>query len=225
MFGAKPPAFAQPTLASTDFLIVGSSSLSIAPSQPVTYQAETPPQGIVRRKLNLGLPKTKFKMSGLEFMSQKSTRGKQVASNLRVYGRSVDRIGQATLEEKTLAKKLKLSEPLDDIAFANSKKDLLELMDQGVDVLELADHPASVEGMSRMSELQTTADQFLNRLGEEWFLDKSYINNRKFIINNKSVSGIRNAIAESIKKAESYSVNPVPNNTTSLVGFRSNSIR
>ena len=85
-------------------------------------------------------------------------------------------------------------------------------MDQGVDVLELADHPASVEGMSRMSELQTTADQFLNRLGEEWFLDKSYINNRKFIINNKSVSGIRNAIAESIKKAESYSVNPVPNN-------------
>ena len=212
MFGAKPPAFAQPTLASTDFLIVGSSSLSIAPSQPVTYQAETPPQGIVRRKLNLGLPKTKFKMSGLEFMSQKSTRGKQVASNLRVYGRSVDRIGQATLEEKTLAKKLKLSEPLDDIAFANSKKDLLELMNQGVDVLELADHPASVEGMSRMSELQTTADQFLNRLGEEWFLDKSYINNRKFIINNKSVSGIRNAIAESIKKAESYSVNPVPNN-------------
>ena len=217
MFGAKPPAFAQPTLASTDFLIVGSSSLSIAPSQPVTYQAETPPQGIVRRKLDLGLPKTKFKMSGLEFMSQKGTRGKQVASNLRVYGRSVDRIGQATLEEKTLAKKLKLSEPLDDIAFANSKKDLLELMNQGVDVLELADHPASVEGMSRMSELQTTADQYLNRLGEQWFNDKSYLNNRKFVIDNKKVNGVRKAIASLKDKAESYSTNPVPNNKQAYI--------
>ena len=90
-------------------------------------------------------------------------------------------------------------------------------MNQGVDVLELADHPASVEGMSRMSELQTTADQYLNRLGEQWFNDKSYLNNRKFVIDNKKVNGVRKAIASLKDKAESYSTNPVPNNKQAYI--------
>ena len=220
MFGLKPPAFAQPSLPATDYLLVGSAALSIAPQQEIAYQPETPPQGVVKRKLNLGPLKTKYKrsnISAMEFYTPKGTRGKQVASNLRVYGQSIDRIGQATLQEKTLAKKLKLSEPLDDIAFANSKKDLLELMDQGVDVLELADHPASVEGMSRMSELQTTADQYLNSLGEQWFNNNSYLNTRKFIIDGKKVTGVKKAITSLREKAESYSNNPVPNNRQAYI--------
>ena len=212
MFGAKPPVWAQPSLPSTDYLLIGSSALATSPNQPISYQERTPPKGIIKRQFNLGTLKPKYKMSGMEFLSSKGSRGKQITDNLRTYRNSIDLIGQASLQERTLNKKLKLSEPLDDIAFKNAKEDLLKLMNQGLDVLSLADHPALTEGMSRMAEIQTTADQYLNKLGEDWFLNKSYINNRKFVINNKSVNGIRKAIAESIKKAESYSDNVVPNN-------------
>jgi phosphotransferase system IIB component len=203
MFGAKPPVWAQPSLPSTDYLLIGSSALATSPNQPISYQERTPPKGIIKRQFNLGTLKPKYKMSGMEFLSSKGSRGKQITDNLRTYRNSIDLIGQASLQERTLNKKLKLSEPLDDIAFKNAKEDLLKLMNQGLDVLSLADHPALTEGMSRMAEIQTTADQYLNKLGEDWFLNKSYINNRKFVINNKSVNGIRKAIAESIKKAES----------------------
>lgn len=356
MFGAKPPVWAQPSLPSTDYLLIGSSALATSPNQPVSYQERTPPKGVVTRKFNLGTLKPKYSLKGMEFLSPKGTRGKQITDNLRTYRNSIDLIGQASLQEKKLNKKLKLSakenerviyipgtfqpkiikevgdfkivkddylegnlnvgkildvdvelfrdpggfagenysmvitdsraigdanvglyannlkqakleavneiekfatnsvledvtgrrlyqtnnkrlyffeddpivinhleeetfgvkqklsEPLDDIAFKNAKEDLLELMNQGVDVIELADHPALIEGMSRMAEIQPTSDQYLNKFGEDWFLNKAYINNRKFIINNKSVIGMRKAVNESIKKAESYSNIPVPNN-------------
>ena len=356
MFGAKPPVWAQPSLSSTDYLLIGSSALATSPNQPVSYQERTPPKGVVTRKFNLGTLKPKYSLKGMELLGGKPGRGKQITDNLRTYRKPVYSVGQASLQEKRLNKKLKLSakenerviytpgtfqpkiikevgdfkivkddylegnlnvgkildvdvelfrdpggfagenysmvitdsraigdanvglyannlkqakleavneiekfatnsvledvtgrrlyqtnnkrlyffeddpivinhleeetfgvkqklsEPLDDIAFKNAKEDLLELMNQGVDVIELADHPALMEGMSRMAEIQPTSDQYLNKFGEDWFLNKAYINNRKFVINNKSVNGIRKAIAESIKKAESYSNNDVPNN-------------
>ena len=356
MFGAKPPVWAQPSLPSTDYLLIGSSALATSPNQPVSYQERTPPKGVVTRKFNLGTLKPKYSLKGMELLGGKPGRGKQITDNLRTYRKPVYSVGQASLQEKKLNKKLKLSakenerviytpgtfqpkiikevgdfkivkddylegnlnvgkildvdvelfrdpggfagenysmvitdsraigdanvglyannlkqakleavneiekfatnsvledvtgrrlyqtnnkrlyffeddpivinhleeetfgvkqklsEPLDDIAFKNAKEDLLELMNQGVDVIELADHPALMEGMSRMAEIQPTSDQYLNKFGEDWFLNKAYINNRKFVINNKSVNGIRKAIAESIKKAESYSNNDVPNN-------------
>ena len=217
MFGLKPPAFAQPSLPATDYLLIGSTALAVAPKQEISYQAETPPQGKVKRKLNLGPLKPKYKMSGIEFLSSKGTRGKQIKDNLRVYGRPLEMEGQATLAQRRLSKKLKLSEPLDDIAFENAKKDLLSMINEGADMLELSIHPATLEGMSRMSELQTTADQYLNSLGEEWFNNNSYLNTRKFIIDGKKVTGVRKAIVSLREKAESYSSNPVPNNRQAYI--------
>ena len=217
MFGLKPPAFAQPSLPATDYLLVGSAALSIAPKQEIAYQPETPPQAVVKRKLNLGPLKPKYKMSGIEFLSSKGTRGKQITDRLRVYGRPLEMVGQATLAEKRLNKKLKLSEPLDDIAFQNAKRDLLSMINEGADMLELSIHPATLEGMSRMSELQTTADQYLNSLGEQWFNNNSYLNTRKFIIDGKKVTGVRKAIVSLREKAESYSNNPVPNNRQAYI--------
>jgi hypothetical protein len=217
MFGLKPPAFAQPSLPATDYLLVGSAALSIAPKQEIAYQPETPPQSVVKRKLNLGPLKPKYKMSGIEFLSSKGTRGKQITDRLRVYGRPLEMEGQATLAQRTLNKKLKLSEPLDDIAFENAKKDLLTMINEGADMLELSIHPATLEGMSRMSELQTTADQYLNSLGEQWFNNNSYLNTRKFIIDGKKVTGVRKAIVSLREKAESYSNNPVPNNRQAYI--------
>ena len=342
MFGAKPPEWAQPSLPTTDFLIVGNNALATAPNQPISYQEKIPPEGVVRRKFNLGTLKTKYKMSSLED-GLTGLKAEEIAPNYRRYKTPYYREGQATYEEKKLLKKLKLSEPseyralhqvsidgspmhdmtrnmypedlyspqglqyygdgggdaasvesydviqsvrnnpdaevtvyravpkgiktinsgdwvtpsyiyaqqhnelvhkgngdiiektvqakelitegnslnefgyfssepMDDIAFENSKEDLLELMDQGIDVLELTDHPAVVEGMSRMFELQSTADQYINKLGENWSTENAYLNNRKFVINNRIVRGIRKAKAELKKKAESYSNNPVENN-------------
>jgi hypothetical protein len=84
-------------------------------------------------------------------------------------------------------------------------------------MLELSIHPATLEGMSRMSELQTTADQYLNSLGEQWFNNNSYLNTRKFIIDGKKVTGVRKAIVSLREKAESYSNNPVPNNRQAYI--------
>jgi len=217
MFGLRPPAFAQPSLPATDYLLVGSNALIAAPKREITYQAETPPQPVPRRKLDLGPLKPKYKMSPNEFMTRKGTRGKQITDNLRVYGRPSIMEGQATLEERKLSKKLKLSTPLDDIAFTNAKKDLLELMNKGVDILDLADHPASLEGMNRMSELETTKNKYINLYGEQWFLNDTYIRTRDFIINNKRVKGLPKATKFLMDVAESYSPTPVPNNRQAYI--------
>ena len=217
MFGLRPPAFAQPSLPATDYLLVGSNALIAAPKREITYQAETPPQPVPKRKLNLGPLKPKYKMSPSEFMTRKGTRGKQITDNLRVYGRPSIMEGQATLEERKLSKKLKLSTPLDDIAFTNAKKDLLELMNKGVDILDLADHPASLEGMSRMSELETTKNKYTNLYGEQWFLNDTYVRTRDFIINNKRVKGLPKATKFLMDVAESYSSTPVPNNRQAYI--------
>ena len=211
MFGFQPPVFAQPSLTSTDYLLVGTNALAVAPKQDISYQAETPPQPIKRRTVNLGPLKPKYKMSAMEFLTPKGSRGKQIKDNLRRYNEPIYMEGQADLEQRTLGKKLKLSAPLDNIAFANAKKDLLELLNAGTNILELSEHPASLEGMNRMSELQTTVDKYLTQYGERWYLNNNYLNKREFIVNGKKIRGVRKATQVLKEKAESYSRNPIPN--------------
>ena len=211
MFGFQPPVFAQPSLTSTDYLLVGTNALAVAPKQDISYQAETPPQPIKRRTVNLGPLKPKYKMSSMEFLTPKGSRGKQIKDNLRRYNEPIYMEGQANLEQRTLGKKLKLSAPLDDIAFASAKKDLLELLNAGTNILELSEHPASLEGMNRMSELQTTVDKYLTQYGERWYLNNNYLNKREFIVNGKKIRGVRKATQVLKEKAESYSTNPIPN--------------
>ena len=49
------------------------------------------------------------------------------------------------------------------------------------------EHPAIVEGERRMMAIPETIDKYLQRYGENWALNPSYLNNREFVIDGKKV--------------------------------------
>ena len=141
-----------------------------------------------------------------EYMAQpeEKRRGKWITDRLKQYPTPAHMIGQKV--------KYKLAYPTTDQEFIESKRNLLELLESGTPVNDLMEHPAIVEGERRMMEIPETIDKYLQRYGENWALNPSYLNNREFVIDGKKVKGVKNVIDATIKKAESYADGRVGNN-------------
>jgi len=108
MFAKNPPAWAD----KNNFYITKPQALR-GGGKNISYQ-EVKPIRKLKTGFNNGYSKSKFSLnkrnqiSSMEFMRSKGTRGKQVSENLRTYSKPTERVGQATLEEKKLAKRFKL---------------------------------------------------------------------------------------------------------------------
>ena len=133
---------------------------------------------------------------------------------LNYFQSTAEALERFTIESITVERdiKYKLAYPITDQEFIESKTNLAELLDSGTPVNDLMEHPAIVEAERRMMAIPETIDKYLQRYGESWALNPSYLNNREFVIDGKKVKGVKNVIDAAIKKAESYADGRVGDN-------------
>ena len=141
-----------------------------------------------------------------EYMVQpeEKRRGKWLTDRLKQYPTPAYMVGQKV--------KYKLAYPTTDQEFIESKTNLAELLESGVEPNNLMEHPAIVEALRRLQSLPVTIEKYIQRYGENWVVNPAYANNREFVIDGKKVKGVKNVIDATIKKAESYADGKVGNN-------------